>query len=350
VKILVTGMTTSQAGRQTQLGIMNAVDLFVQALRDTGHEVDWRPPEVDDPQLASYDAVLVGLGATINFAAGHAWPAMWTIGNAKRLGVKLGTFVDDWRLFDIYPKMLYLIRNKDKLLKPVLAERRGNEWIRERPEELQRVARAFVNNRWPPCLVPQFAWGRQDDPRWDRWLPSRQRTFVDPSAYVPRIHGLEPKAPEDRERVWVSAALENPKNLVKLNLQDRFSTWPLERLGSRAAGEPRLQESEVIARYHQVWGVVSLPHNRISGLGWWRNRFVYAAQAGAILSAWPEELPALAGDPDVTGHGYLPSQLELMSTDQLVDVARRQANTIRFAQHSREYIQETVDSFVRNLV
>ncbi len=353
VRILVTGMTTSQVGRQGQLGILNSGELYVKALREAGHTVDHRPPVVDDPDLASYDAVLCGLAPTINFTAGHAWPAMWTIGNARRLGVRLGTFVDDWRLFDLVPKFLYLTRNADKLLKPVLENRRGADWLRERPHELQVVARAFTDGRpWPPCLACAFTWGSATDPRWQRFVPSRQLTLVDPSAYVEPFP-LEAKAPEDRERVWVNAALENPRELEKLNLPARFRGWPVEHFGGRNAGQPRVQESEVVARYHQVWGVVSLPHNRVSGLGWWRNRFVFAAQAGAVLSAWPEELASL----NLPSNGYLqspytyePSFLERCDADDLAEVALAQRTVLESWSPSREEVREQLDSFVRNLV
>lgn len=350
MRVLITGQTTSQAGRPTQLGILNAPELFAAGLRELGHTVDHRPPLVDDPELASYDVVLVGMAPAINFTAGHAWPALWTLGNAKRLGVRLGLYVDDWRLFDVWQKTIYLVRNRDKLLKPVLADRRGNEWLREKPEELQRIARALTDGRpWPPLLAPAFTWGDQTDERWLRWLPSRQLVFVDPSVLVEPVPGLEPKAPSDRERVWVNAALENPKDVAKWRLEERFS-WPLEHFGSRNAGQPRVPESEVVARYHQVWGVVCLPHNRISGLGWWRNRYVYAAQAGAVLSAWPEELGVLASNPGTTGFGYEPIFLEQMSADELADVARRQANTLRFTQMSRDQVLAQLDFFLSILV
>lgn len=349
MRILVTGCTTAQVGRRTQLNYANFTPILVQALRDAGHDVDHRVPVVDDPELGTYDAVLVGLAPPINFAASTPWPALWTLGNARRQGVALGCFVDDWRLFDLTSKFLYLVRNKDKLLKDALKFQKGREWLAERPEELQVVARALTDGRpWPPLVAPAFGWGNARDERWARWLPSRHLTLVDPGSYVTVPEGLA-KAPEDRERAWVSAALENPKDVAKLRLDERF-TWPMDQFGSKLSGQQRVQEEQVLARYGSCWGVLSLPHNRVTGMGWWRARFNHAALLGCVLSAWPEETPAIASDPAVTGFGYLPSDLERMSNDELADVARRQANTTRFTHGSREQVQEQLDSFVRNLV
>jgi len=352
VRVLVTGCTTAQVGRRTQLNYANFTPILCQALRDAGHHVDNRVPLVDDPDLASYDVVLVGHAPLINFAATYAWPAMWTVGNARKLGVRLGSYVDDWRLFDIRQKYQYVIRNKDKLLKEALKFQKGRDWVAEHPEELQRVARAFMDGRpWPPIVAPMFGWGAPDDPRWLQWLPTGSLTLVDPGSYVTVPDGLA-KAPEDRERAWVSAALENPRDVVRLRLEERFG-WPLERFGSRLSGEARVQEEEVLARYGSCWGVISIPHNRVTGMGWWRARFNHAALLGCVLSAWPEELANLGLPSDgylQSPYTYSPSWVERASTDQLAWLAAAQRSVLESWQPSREQLQEQLDGFIQNLV
>lgn len=150
------------------------------------------------------------------------------------------------------------------------------------------VVQRLLHEPWGPTLLPAFSWGAHQKLR-DLLPVAPDVTFVDPSVLA-REYPIEPARPAERRREWVLGTVSNQTAW----LTDLGLTWPVDHLGTKTARAPiAVPEANLVARYGNAWGVLSPPYKRILGTGWWRNRFVYAMRAGAILLCDPAEAAAL---------------------------------------------------------
>lgn len=317
MKIYATGCTKQQRGGGTTLGYEPVSDLFVKALTALGHEVDHgaHPAGTD---LSGYDLMLIGLVPFFSIASNNLYPTLAAINQAKVLGIPLIFYFDDWNFPQFTANVKTHLRyGETQLLKPFFKSRRDYEWASEpiHARMLLQVMENLTNpSYWPPVLIPAFTWGEHHE-LGDRVPWMRDVTYVDVSPLA-REYEIERALPWYRKREWVLGTVSNQLTwLESLGL-----TWDLNHLGGRASRAPqKMLERDLVGLYGLAWGVLSPPYKRILGTGWWRNRFVYAARAGALLLCDPAEAPQL-GEP----YQLDPHVVEKMTVSQLEELVHAQ--------------------------
>jgi DNA (cytosine-5)-methyltransferase 1 len=284
-RFLVTGCTPIQVGSErTELKIITSTRAMVAALTELGFNVEWRgiTPGED---LEGYAGCLVYLQKFNSIACSYYPGAMWTV--LKRPDAILG--MDDWQTHTIKAGFDTFARSRER------AFRLHGEDLEESVKDVlfEGLQRYAALERWPhPTIVPTFEGGDTSLLR----VPA-ELVPIDPTAFTPRY----PHEPAERERAWVQASL-----LLK---DPPSTTWPVTYFGNLGTGkggagrsavrepQPRVPEPELMKVYAKHWGILSPPHDH-PGSGWWRVRYLMAADAGCVLSAHPDEARIL-GEPYV---------------------------------------------------
>lgn len=306
MKVLATGMSPPQCGRKTQTGYEHVSDLWLKALCAGGAEVEHRRVEPNEP-LDGYDIALVGLVPPNSIAARYLYTALDVINRAPKEGCGLVLYVDDWRYYAIMNGLRVMCRNPRRRL--IETELFKNFWARDWAisdgwPRIVETLESLLHEPWPTTLIPAFTWGDYEKlPK----LPASRVEVLDPSAFA-RMYDIPVVDDADRRRSWVMGTFSDQRQWIT----DLGLTWEHNYVGTRrskAAGA--VKEWELVASYGTSWGVLGAPYGH-AGSGWWRNRFVYAAKAGAIM---------LADQREVEGLGpmyYLPPEkIESMDVEDL---------------------------------
>ncbi len=294
-KILITGMTPKQVGRSRSTWVT-----FVDALKtilaseqlETAMEetiqVDHRAV-IPGENLQVYDKVIVFIAPHDSIAAGYRWSGLWAL--AARGDAIVA--VDDWQYYTIQMK-----------LTSALAADRFYRFVDERPdwsrrEEVQgfndypAAKRAVKELAYSMCwdipfkhiLMPLFPW--YDPNKIGFRLKDKDKIVpIDPSLIV-----RPPDVPfvGEKKRQWVAGSLFDHSDYInKLGL-----TWPLLKFGHKKT-QVVLSEPDLCKIYAESYGIIS-PKYRTSGDGWWRMRYVHAAEYYNILLMSPEERANMPG-------------------------------------------------------
>lgn len=366
MKILVTGNTPQQCGRGTQMKYGPVIDLFVRALRDAGVEVDHRILD-PDTSLAEYDAVWLGMSPINSMSSRYMFGPLEMYGRIVDEGKPCLFWIDDWQTQLLNAAFKSILKDPKRLVREpgaVLQDTRyAIDWARE-PANLDKIAKGveyLYSKPWPKTIAPFYTWGNhleifKKHPQ----VTADNLIEVDPSRYVD-WYPITPREDADREHKWVLGILSNQHKWIEdigvrteplteheqaaLDLGDAAALesyrWELFHAGGKAskAGQ-RLREPELVQAYAESWGVLSPPYWHV-GSGWWRNRFVYAAYAGAVLAGDPRE-----GWPCSSAYGYPVDMIERFSNNQLRELADAQKTALGQQMMTKEQVQTTlVDAF-----
>lgn len=367
MKILMTGFTALQIN--TERRTIQKIDvpaMVAKALRDLGHDVDWRKVTPGD-DLSGYDAAWVNL-APLNSLNGRqgAMGSLYTLSS----GLPTVGFFDDWQFNTVFNGARALIRKPQMLYKHLLVgtEHRGDEGatyfsradieeavarIAEKDPEAARkcsieryymmdtdaniqpyekrlvqAAHDMIDRRWAAGMVPvcpMYAFGDRTSVR--KRMPKDVGPIeaLDPSSVTFETLAAVPAAkPEEKEKAWVLGALMPHDTWLERKNPD----WPVEIVGSRKlirkmGGQRFATEQEVLEFYNKNWGILSPPYMH-AGSGWWRSRFLYAASVGSILVTDKGE-----GDPLGDAYKLTIADVEKMNTEELATAAKAQADALR---------------------
>lgn len=332
MRVLVTGTTKQQIGGGTRLDYEPVADLLVKGLRrNQSWEVEHRLVELGEV-LTDYDVVFVGLVPPLSIASHYLYPALNAIYQCETQGIPLVLYVDDWAFPSLISKIKTAVNNPEHLTKPFFERRYGHAWALEHRDLLIGVLEDLLQEKWPPTVIPAFTWGDHQVLQ-DRLPMLDQAVFVDPSAFA-RPYAVT--KPEAKKRRWVLGTVSDQRTwLNKQGLE-----WPVKYLGSRSSkADVKMKERDLVQLYQDSWGVLSPPYKQILGTGWWRNRFVYAAQSGAILLCDPGEAAQLSGAYQVAA-----ADIEKMSDDELLGLANWQYRELTSRQMSRDAVYSTLQS------
>lgn len=275
-------------------------------LEDLGYEVEWRPVTPGE-DLSTYSLAIAILNKPNSIAASYFYGALWTLWTFPGAIAAL----DDWQTVELVSGIETYARSRERAFK--LHGANLDERLKDR---LMEFMTAMAHDRWE---FPIVAWALGLGDITKLGIPGAI-TRIDPTAYTYRY------APTGgtRGKTWVHASLLNvtvPKGL----------TWPVYELGPQDRGangigpagvnaRPRMTEPELAKFLRGSWGMFSPVHPH-SGSGWWRARYLLAADAGCILSADPAEAACL-GQPYIDASD--PLAVELMSVHDLWHLARMQ--------------------------
>jgi hypothetical protein len=172
----------------------------------------------------------------------------------------------------------------------------------------------LTNRTW---LAPLFPWGDVklmglpvDDIR--HWDPS-------PLYKVPKSNK---QAWAHRKTEWYNASLSREAHewAAQQNLG-----WPIHSVGGKSLGQPRILESQIIWEYGGYKGVLC-PTYAHAGCGWWRVRYLHAANAGAILGSDPKETGVIH-----PAYGYTLKEIESLGDEAREYLAWLQADKLKVA-------------------
>lgn len=326
MRVLLTGCTATQVGSTRRpLMVASFVDGIAKACR-TFADVDWvRPLRDVDP--AGYDLVIAGISAYTGLHARHSAQLLDLVWRAKGAGVPVVLFVDDWHLREVWSAAnawTGVNAAKNICRRVGVGGQLGPEdiaYFRANHLHLIETVRWIMDNAGPRVWLCAFPWGQHEVLANVLGVSANRCRYLDPSSAVQEhVHFTDWAPKHERERLWVLATLfDHSKWLNKLGL-----LWAVKTFGKRKAGV-QIPESAVVKQYATSWGVLSPPY-KFAASGWWRNRFNFAAQAGAIIIADPAEIRALGGAYLVSPHDVEcldDGRLQQLALDQRELLVRR---------------------------
>jgi hypothetical protein len=327
VKILATGCSPREVNSQyRQIEMADVPAAMVRACRELGHEVDWRKVPLGEEGVADrYDFVLGLLSPITSLNGRHGLGFLWALDR----GLPTTVFFDDWQVAQaINSYASFAGRGLKQLLKPLPSNTQwGGYFYFDVPPEIRRYADDLIRvatevsgregrwNRWA-ATCPTFAWGDRSIIAAELPVGLERVTFLDPSPIAPRT-GHPPL--HTKERAWVLAALM-PHDYWMSGLQLR---WPTKRFGTKKVFAERLAtELEVAIETGKRWGSLCPPYYH-AGSGWWRARYIYAADGLTVLCPGNADGEALG-----PAYQYETYEVEAMTDSQLEALARRQRDTL----------------------
>lgn len=373
MKVLMSGFTALQinSGNRT-IQKIDVPAAIVQALRESGHDVDWRKITPGE-DLSVYDVIWINL-APLNSLNGRQG-AMGSL-YALSSGVPCVGFFDDWQFNTVFNGARALVRKPAMLYKHLLVgtEHRGDEGatyfsradieaalerikeanpdaakkcyieryymmdtdenVKPYEKRLVQAATDLLAARWEAGMVPvcpMYSFGDRSIVR--KRMPKEVGPIeaLDPTAPIlPSLSPVTALPPQSKKKAWVLGALM-PHDTW---LEKKNPSWPVEIVGSRKlikklGGQRFDTEKDVLEFYNNHWGILSPPYPH-AGSGWWRSRFLYAAHVGSVLVTDKGE-----GDPLGDAYKLTIADVEKMSESELHEAAMAQRAAL--APHIPEY-------------
>ena len=344
MKILVSGATGIQVGREPIMNYVSFHPLFVKILRELGHEVDNRPVVIGE-DLSKYDRLVIASAPIASMGARWTYSALWAMSWWDR--VPVGSLIDDWDARPIGSSIRIAASGAwnrlFRTLETEMVPRFDKEWVEE--EENQAVLKKTVRRLrrdYPQTIAPFFKWG--DNPAaifGSAPLPFREIAAVDPSP-IQTNFTIEPVADSEKKRQWIMATLRDWSwwyDPLKLE-------WPIINFGHLKSKQPRIDESQVVKQYAESWGVL-VPKYPHAGHGWWRTRVVFAALAGAISMADRRDFIADKEDSRILCPD--PKKLFDMSDAELAEYRDKQAAWVLGNIGTKQELYDAVEAFVQGL-
>lgn len=352
----MTGMSARSVGsKRIRYDFVALSDILHEALEDLGHEVDRRVVGVNELPYQfyeRYDVALVLVNWVSSLSSMHAHEAGMALHNLEIAGVRTILYFDDWRTESLGDDLDHHVGRDHGWLHHV-QKFRPKEYGRMTDDQVGRVRESFLKiidrAKCPwPIIVPAHPWG---DP-WKHVEVSKRKILarivpLDPSPMVRMPKGIEVDPPARRERNWVLATLQNHDRWVR-KLGTR---WPIIQMGGvkkeggglRANTKAVYPEREVVQQYGYNWGTLVAPYKN-EGSGWWRPRYTYALEAGAVVYVGSETDARLIG-PSFTNSLR---EIELATTSELYDLSVRQREQFMRHQYTEEQFMRMLDDAVRN--
>lgn len=323
MRILVTGMNSVTTGSErARVRYETVTTILPSILKEAGHEVEWRAVDAGeklDFDLAFIEAFDLGGMATAGRRIGAMWaaltlPHVLTIGDWQHERIRRSFTPDQfWNTYMMGDKAL---------------ERRG--LLVRRGDEVDRIIASWASKRHP-MLMPAFNWGTRDYSS----ISAGQLLQIDPSRFMREVG--DPSRPKCRQ--WISASLKPRPQLNKLM---KGCSWPVVEYCDAGKGKDTRVDEDFLTHdvLSEAWGTLVAPYPT-SGNGWWRHRFVYAAQSRCISMSW-NECPLPSFQPRW-------QEVEAMTPEQLRDLAHAQYDELHAASTPREAVVEAVNRFLKDM-
>mgnify|MGYP001589835424 FL=1 len=312
MKILITGMTNLQSGAiaRRRLDYISTPMILVEALKECGYKVDWRPIRWGE-SLSKYDLVMLGLSQTTSVSCIRTFHALWATKYKHLL------FVNDWKVRGAYQQLKLKCMYKPYFWKRTTSYYTPEEvkWFKKNKSDINECIESIKSSK--TIFAPLFNWGNSSillkGTEWKEVLS------YDPTPFYLDKDKLQPVKVNGRKKAWVCGALyDYTKQLDKWGLK-----WPIVNHTSKSY----ISEQELIEKYKTHLGVIS-PHYYNAGSGWFRFRFLHAIQANALLRADSREVENLG-----------------MSYSKMENIEHKDNNVLRrWIKDQREFFLDGVNS------
>ena len=308
MKVLITGMTSTQVNPISHLRSPNFVGLMVQQFVDFGVQVDWKEPSVgwDDAWLKRYDSVIVGVSPLTGMGANRAYGALNVL---ERMwdDPRLRLVVDAPDPLKMESANQAIVDHPKNLTKDFFSYRKEYSKVLSDSELRARLIQAadhLCNDPWPTTIVPQLPW--QTEQQFRVQLPK-----------APRLHLMNldhllleafPARGLERHKVWSREPGSHPSWGRRSDV-----TWPVHHLPRNHRKDVT---SDVITQLAQSSGCLIDPSKTGT---WWSSRYAMAlSQRTPICTDWHESQFLSSA------WVHLPSSIEHMSDEKRELVADEQ--------------------------
>ena len=302
MKILLTGMTSSQIHESTKRQGLTLAGALAKALRGLGHEVDVRAPIFDDAMRGDedYDFYWVGLGPVKGLGTSYMYGALATIYRQANLG-KLAVYLDDTDSKKIGSEFRSVTRRPADLVKPFFSYKR--DWQKARqPENFPHILMACdmlggknVDLEHPPIYVPA----------WHFDLAFQAATLVSANTAA-NLFTADPS-------VYFKVELDR----FRADTRYWATMWQPESTAITNMGV-RLWDVEPISRFS--WGPLSGASGLLVPSATWVPELHIAASIGVPSACHWRTMGPLFG----TEFEHLPANMETLTESELTDIAKAQ--------------------------
>lgn len=347
MKILMTGMSARSVGStKIRYDFVALSDLLHRALEELGHDVVRRVVSTSSRDtLDEFDRVLILVNWVSSLSSMHVHEAGLAM---ARAGDRVVYYVDDWRTESLGDDLDHHVardhgwlHHTSKFRKDYYAKLTEQAKMTIRESYLRLIDRDAAP---VPLMIPQHPWG--DIEQYLRvskvGLNVSPLTF-DPSPLVEVPDVLSWRT--GRPRRWVLATLQNHDRWLK-KLGNR---WPVLQLGGvkKAGGglyantKAVVPERKVVEAYGANRGMLVAPYKN-AGSGWWRPRYTFALEVGAIVHVGSPDDAARIG----TAFTNDLADVEAADEWELDDLQRRQREQFLSHQPSVEETMDRIDRIV----
>ena len=328
MRILLTGMTRMQAGKELRRKYNTSINALYHALTEAKHVVEWRPLEFNEKHLATrYDLVLLGLGTISEFSCIYLYHSVL----ASRFD-NVMYFVNDWKA----NVTIKLLMEGDLFRDFVLRNNTGN---RVDEATIMKMDGAIEKAR-----TKMFDGKKLMGPFFEGW---GNRAIITEGTPFQEVHEYDPSAfylsqwknvtvPQARKRQWVYGALADYSRWhTRLK-----SLWPILSFNKKTF----IPEEELVREYYAKSVGMIMPRYKASGSGWWRARYCHAVLCKSIVYADEQEVQDL---PDF----WKPiNEIEEMKSRRLSEFRGFQNHELTKRMPSWKKVVDTVNNIVQSAV
>lgn len=327
MKVLISGPSGISCGLGNRLEIISNISSIKNAHEEMGDIVEQRPI-VPGESLSEFGRVYL-IQQTI-----ASWSAPYALGFLYAVGHRDDAIIcfDDWQApeafkVDKYGSFEGLI-NCAWNPKLTRSYRDEAEKVRDTINEGIKLL-CSANDRH--YLLPVFIGGKYSAIRCHgEALPYSPYPFMRKYSYT-TTDGLNYM----KRARWVMASLQDNSRWV----EKQGFIWPVLSYGVRKLGQQRITEAQLAKVYASSWGVLSPPHPKLEGTGWFRVRVPMAIDAGSIIFAPPADAQILFG-----GYYRNINHLENLSTGELIDQAKHQEEQFKNCIWNKEQFKDFISS------
>jgi hypothetical protein len=329
-KILITGMSASQASLKANRRTLSFAGVMHDVLVESGHDVDMKDPgtdwSIDD--LEKYDAVIVGVSPITSLSANKAYGALNVI-DILWEDPRLRLLIDAPHPAQISASLRSVTSNPSNLIKPFYSYRQGYQLAATKSvsRRLLGVTERLLNEAWPETLYPSLPW-RKHNLVADE-LPQKVEgslTGLNLDSFL--VSETAPKEPEERVNKW---AADSPTSSWTRKVQKTLA-FPVSGM-RHTKGNDDGYAADQISR--SVGSLIS-PHRDGT---WWTYRYIQSLSLGVpVATDWKES--------QVIGESWsvLAAAVEHMSAGQRRDLAwdqlRDYMSVIPRRENARKYVED----------
>jgi len=308
-KILLTGMTGNQARPRTSRAKRDyplVADIMCHWLRYLGYTVDHKIC-TDLKELATYDVVIMGLGAFTSIVSTFCYQGLWITSNHDNVHF----FVDDWQSKLNYPEKASTIPLFRDFFKSI-QHYDGFELTSKIKSRLDQTFHNITNGTIVP-IVGMFPWGDH--------LKFTEKTYIHTCLPIDFFGTLLTKKYKctiigQKQKKWVFASLmDRSKEIAKLDLG-----WKIEVYNSKNY----ISEDELTQVYANNWGAI-IPYYYHAGCGYSRPRYKQIIAAESIMIIHPEDAKYIGSAFEHISF----AEYESMTKNQLKEIAHLQAKQFK---------------------
>lgn len=328
MRILLTGMTRMQAGKELRRQYNTSINAFYNALTQAKHVVEWRPLEFDEKHLATrYDLVILGLGTISEFSCTYLYHALL----ASRFP-NVVYLVNDWKA----NTTIKLLMEGDLFRDFVLRNNSGKierKKLIEMSSYLDTQRQHMFDGK---KLIGPFFEGWGNRAIITEGTPFKEVYEYDPSAFYLK-HWKDIKIAATRKKQWVYGALADYSKW-HARLQ---STWPILSFNKKTF----IPEESLVREYYAKSVGIIMPRYKASGSGWWRARYCHAVLCQNAIYADETEVQ------DIHSKFWKPiNEIEAMKPRQLNEFREFQNWSLKRLMPSWKKTVDTINNIVNDAV